>query len=197
MPNNRFYKKASTYEDVARLIKSYPASYFLHAYLTEGGTVGGDTTFNEDYSSTASATSYVATAPLTIQTVCIEMINGSFAQSVLNNHELWVGNVAALTNGLKFRVENAAGTVLYDITNTIPIKTLAQLDAIGTAVTETFSAADATPANNFHTYSCRINLTTLCGKAVELNTGEKFVCYLNDSFTALTVFYIHVLGYLL
>lgn len=191
MPNNRFYKNTITDADIPNNLTSAPTSILFHAYLTDDGT---DNTLNENYAA-ATDCYYTAGHPVVVKSVVIEAVDGDIAQNAINNHEGFVGATAALTNGYKFLVETSAGSTLLDITNTIPLISLYQIDAISTFVRETFAAGDATTGNNHHCYTAEIDLEYLFGRAIRLNTGDRFVCVLQDNFTGLTFHRIHIFGY--
>lgn len=195
MPTNRFYKTTISSDDIPRMIKSLPPSYLFHTNLTDDGST--DYTLNEDYSVTAATPTLTATAPCVVQTLVLEMLDGDIAQNAVLSHELWVGANAALTNGLKLKVTNSAGTTLLNIWETVPIKALAQLDSISQFVDESSDVSSGTTGNNHHAYACRVNFEHLFGKAVELSLGDKLVLTLNDDFSGLAAFRAHVWGYLL
>ena len=193
MPTNRFFNRTITYGDIDRNLTSKPASVLFHSYLTDDGS---DSTLNENYSSATDT--YVAfTRPAVIETCTIELLDGDIAQNAVLSHEFFVGAGAALTNGFKFLVENSAGTSLLDITNSVPLKNLAQMDAISEFVTESSNVSNATTTANHHAYACRMNFTKLFGRGIQVNTSDRFVCVMQDDLSGLAFVYIHIYGYYL
>jgi hypothetical protein len=193
MPTSRFYKETITGADVPRIIKAVRSDLMFHTNLTDDGAV--DYLMNEDYSSVAASATFTATTACVIQSLVIEMVDSDIAQNAVLNHELWVGAGAALTNGLKLKTTTSGGTTLLDIWETVPIKTLYQLDSISEYTRESSAVADATTGNNHHAYSCKINFELLFGKGIQLGLGEKFILTLNDDLTGLAVLRAHIWGY--
>lgn len=191
MPISRFIRNAGTSVDAIKFQQGFPVQSLFHSYLTDDGT---DSTLNENYASATDA--YVAfTSPSVITSCIIELLDSDIAQNDVLSHELWVGGAAALTNGLKFAIKNSAGTVIHDISVTIPIKALYQLDSISSFVDESGNTANATTGSNHHAYLAKLNFPNLYGKSLLVNNGDRFVCTLQDDFSGLAFFYMHLYGF--
>lgn len=193
MSNNRFLNNPITSGDAAVWQKTADPSILFRAFLTDNGT---DYTLNEDYSSSnAVATYYTASEPVAVQSMTIQLCNGDIAQSTVKNYEVWCGDNAALTNGIKFRVVNSGGTVLLDISNTVGLKTEGEMLTLATNMYENYSAASATTGNNTHYINYEVNFEQKFGKAIRLNTGDQFVAYLSDDLSGNVFFQIQLWGY--
>lgn len=194
MTANRFTGTPTTAGDAAVWQKVAPASNLFHAYLTDDGS---DYDLNENYSSSAGTAYWTAPNDCVVQSVVMEVLEGSIAQNTVESHELFFGANAALTNGIKFRVENSSSSVLLDITNTLGIKTEADLIRTSCAFWEQYDASNGTAGNNTHYGVFWFNLQQMFGRAPTLLEGNKFIAYLNDDLSGLDRIRIHVYGYYL
>ena len=188
MALNRFRKTVA----VERGVPSIPTSALVHGYLTDDGS---DATLNENYAAATDAY-YAATQPFVVESIVLDLVDSDVAQNAVLGGESFVGG-AALTNGIKLRIENSAGTLLVDIADTVAIKDLNQLSSISSVYNEKSSVASATTTANFHAVSAKIVLADLFGKAIEVNNTDRIVAVLNDDFSGLARFQIHFFGYLI
>jgi hypothetical protein len=180
MPENRFGNKIVTDQEGTEFSLYAPANVLYRLPLTDDGT---DRTLNEDYSGTATDAFVAFTRSAVITKLDIIIIDGDVAQNALADPELFVGNNTALTNGLKFLVENSSGTLKLNITNSPAITTMADLMAFCTYYTITTQAASATTANNGITFIGEVDFSKKFGRAISVNLGDRFVCVLNDNFS--------------
>jgi hypothetical protein len=179
MPVNRFSDTVIGDRDEALYALAAPTNKLFRLPLTDDGS---DRTLNENYSAATDA--YVAfTRPAVIQRLEIVIIDGDVAQSAVQSGELFVGNNTALTNGLKFLVEDSAGTSKLDISNTYPVTTYADLLSFCTSVVLVTDTASATTANNSITFEGTVEFDRLYGRAISVNLGDRFVCVLQDNFS--------------
>ena len=84
----------------------------LRGELTEAG-LGTDNTANEDYSSSSTFFSFIATSNQVANRITLQIEDSSVPQNGATDAALWLGGVAILTNGITFQVRDSSGTVLF------------------------------------------------------------------------------------
>lgn len=204
MPANRFVDKITGYDDAAKYELYAPTSKLFRTALSDGT----DTDLTDNYSSATKA-SVTFTRPAVVNRCTIRFVSSTLAQNVVSSvlgavgslgldGERFVG-ITALTNGLKFRVENSAGTVLLDISNTNSVKNLGQLAQLCSTYNVFINDSSATAGSNSVTFVGDINFKEIFGRSISVNLGDKFVCVLQDDFSAATIteFNITIAGFYL
>lgn len=204
MPANRFIDTVIGDRDEAIYSLAAPTSKLFRTFLSDGT----DTDLTDNYSSATDA--FVAfTRPAVINRCTIRFAVSTLAQNVVSatlgatgslgrDGELFMG-LAALTNGLKFRVENSAGTLLLDISDTVGVKNLAQLAGLCTNYEVFINDSAASAASNSAVFVGYIDFRELFGRAISVGLGDRFVCVLQDDFSAATIteFQITIAGFYL
>jgi hypothetical protein len=204
MPNNRFVDSVIGDRDEALYELAAPCEKLFRTLLSDGT----DTDLTDNYSSATDA--FVAfTRPAVVNRAAIRFTVSTLVQQTIStvlgsigslafDGELFV-SLAALTNGLKFRVENSAGTLKLDITDTVGIKNLGQLITLCTDYVVLVNDSVASAAANSVTFVGHVDFGQLFGRAITLNTGDRFVCVLQDDFSAATIteFQISIAGFYL
>lgn len=205
MPNNRFIDTVIGDKDEALYGLAAPTNNLFRSFLSDGT----DTDLTDNYSSATDA--FVAfTRPAVICRCTIRFTSSTLAQNVVSSvlgsigsdaldGELFLGGITALTNGLKFRIENSAGTRLLDISDTVGLKTLGQIAGLCTYHQTLINDSAASAASNSATFVGYVDFKELFGRAIRVNVGDRFVCVLQDDFSAATntEFQISISGFYL
>jgi hypothetical protein len=205
MPNNRFVDSVIGDRDEALYVLAAPCEKLFRSFLSDGT----DTDLTDNYSAATDA--FVAfTRPAVVTRCTIRFTSSTLAQNVTStvlgaigsdalDGELFLGGIAALTNGLKFRIENSAGTIKLDISDTVGLKTLGQIAGICTYHQTLINDSAASAAANSATFVGYIDFKELFGRAITVNNGDRFVCVLQDDFSTATntEFQISISGFYL
>lgn len=193
MPVNRFADKVTADNDVALFLKAAPTNKLFRAYLTDDGS---DRDLNENYAA-ATDCYFTMSRPGVIQRCTILIADSDVAQTIPQDGELFVGNTTALTNGFKFLVEDSAGTLKLDISNTVGAKTVGELQALCTFNYNIYKADNATTTANSHVFVGVMDFEEMFGRAISLNFNDRFVCVLQDNLTSMAVVNMVVSGFYL
>jgi hypothetical protein len=197
VPNVDFKDTRNEYKS-ASILRNYsrPALEFFQSYLTVGTST---TNFNSNYSASNQAYAYfTATRDCTINTLSFNLVDSIFPQNLTltkQNHEFFISNVTvASTIGLIISVFSVSGTELVALFPSTSLFCGCTFDSVAYNNVESYSSADATIANNYHTRGFEVQLEDLFGVVPELSKGQKLGVYLQANYSGFDVFTIQAFG---
>ncbi len=189
MANNRFNGLLNGREkeefEIYGLYSAELNDLFVRGELSESGA-GSDVGFNEDYSSTATYASYLATANMAVYRLVLNIFLGSVDETVAQDTSLWLGGNTALTNGITFGTSTSATAASYLISFPVVKYIHGFTEEWGAEVYRNLVIESATDAANQDSVTVILDFKKIFGCPIRLRKDDYIGVHLNDDFSSVT-----------